>query len=316
MAPFADNTLTTMGELRRFEKPAVWMHLRKYRAHPVVVRAHESYRPLARLLRGIAFYSAQLVSIGDSSLPEKRKLKELARYVQVVVGEAAVERAADDDTLAITKADVLRISAEIAGKETFLEGIAAAEPIADAALRYGLTQLDQLDVDIAEATGTIGREVEAEFAQLNANVADVSRVEQQLLRGFALLHRHRLGEAQALDELRGALPRAKEMLPAGRPPALKELDALEGQLTAQLERVKAVTEQLAPDLAEYEGCQQELDALRAHNVERARLARMSLILWARSHRNLGKGIAVPPAIDIGGMLKSTAMSAAKAAVPF
>jgi hypothetical protein len=314
MAPFADNTFTTLGELKRFEKPPVWVHLRKYRVHPMVLKAQEDYRPLARLLRGIGFYSAQLVSIGDSSLSEEKKLKELARYLEVVVRQAAEDEEAAD--WGITPADIDRIAKEIKAQETFLGGVNAAEPLVSATMRFGLKLLDKLEVDVTEASSAIGREVEAEFADVNANVADVDRIQQQFLRGFALLQEYRLGDAKALDQLRGAVPLAREALPAAKTPSTKELEAFEAQLGATLQRVETAKKQLAPELAEYEARQQELDMLRAQSVERAKLGRMTLILWARSHRNLGKGIAVPPAIDIGGMIKSTALGAAKAAIPF
>jgi hypothetical protein len=314
MAPFADNTFTTIGELRKFEKPAVWVHLRKYRGHASVVKAQEDYVPLSKLMRGIAFYSAQLVSIGDSGLTEEKKLKELARYLEVVVQLPSTDEDAPD--WGITRADIDKIAAEIKRKQSFLEGVNAAEPLVSATMRYGLKLLDKLDLDITEAAGAIGREVDAEFAAVNANVADVERVQQQLLRGFALLQQHRLGEEKALEQLRAAIPLAREVLPAGKRPSGKDLDAFEGQLDAQLRRVELARKQLNPDVTEYEGCQLELDQLRNHNIERAKLARLTLILWARSHRNLGKGIAVPAAIDISGMIKSSALGAVKAAIPF
>ncbi len=314
MAPFADNTMTSIGELRKFEKPAVWVHLRKYKAHPAVAKIQDDAKPLSRLMRGIAFYSAQMVSIGESGISEERKLKELARYLDVIVRESAGDEEAKD--WGVTPEDIDRITKEIKSKENFLDGVAAAEPIVAATLRYGLKQLDKLDAGVAEATGAIGRDVEAEYADVNANVADIERVQQQLLRGFALLHEYRLGDEKALEQLRKAVPLARETLPAGKKPSTKDVDALEATLTAQLQRVEAATKQLAPQLAEYEGSQLELDALRATTVERLRLGRVTLILWARSHRNLGMGIAVPPAIDLAGMIKSSALGAAKAAIPF
>jgi hypothetical protein len=314
MAPFADNTMTSIGELRKYEKPPVWIHLRKYRTLPSVVKLQEEAKPLSRLLRGIGFYSMQMVSIGDSGLSEAKKNAELARYLQVVVREAAADEEAAE--WGVTPADIDRVCEDIKKKETFLEGIAAAEPLIDASLRYGLKVLDRLDVGVGEAASSISREVEAAYAEVNANVADVERVQQQLLRGFALLHEYRLGDDKALEKLRASVPLAKEQLAAGKKPSGKDLDAFEAQLEGQLKRVEAARKQLAPDVADYEGSQLELDALRAITVERLRLGRTTMILWARSHRNLGKGIAVPASIDLAGILKSSALGAVKAAIPF
>ncbi len=314
LATFADNTVATIGNVQRFEQPGVWVYLRNHREHPAVLKAAEHRIRLARLLRGIAFYSVQMVAIGDARLPEERKLTELARHLEVVVRQASSEPEAED--WGVTPADIDRIVGEITQQTTFLDGVAAAEPLVNGSKRYGLKLVDTLDEDIAEATSAIGRAVAAEFAEVNENVAAVGRVQQRLLRGFALLHQHRLGDPQALEQLRAAVPLAREALPPGKPPSARDLDALEVQLAAQLERVETAKKQLVPDLADYERSQRELDDLRAAHVEQARLARVTLMFWAGSHRNLGRGIAVPPAIDIPGLLTSGAVGVTKAISPF
>jgi hypothetical protein len=54
--------------------------------------------------------------------------------------------------------------------------------------------------------------------------------------------------------------------------------------------------------------------LRTQARESARLGRITLITWARSHRNLAAGIAVPASIDVMSMVKSAA-GQAKSLVP-
>jgi len=48
---------------------------------------------------------------------------------------------------------------------------------------------------------------------------------------------------------------------------------------------------------------------RTQAREEARLGRITLITWARSHRNLANGIAVPASIDVMSMVRSAAEQA-------
>jgi hypothetical protein len=95
-----------------------------------------------------------------------------------------------------------------------------------------------------------------------------------------------------------------EQLPPGRPPTAKQLEAAELELVGQLQRLKLLKEQLGPEFAIYKETQRELEMLRIQAEDRARMGRVTLVLWARSHKNLGLGVAVPPAIDVMGMLKA------------
>ena len=72
---------------------------------------------------------------------------------------------------------------------------------------------------------------------------------------------------------------------------------------------------LQPRFNEYHAEMRELDDLMFSLEESCRKMRVSVILWARSHANLAAGIAVPPQIDVAGMLTGAASNAAKKVVP-
>jgi hypothetical protein len=81
----------------------------------------------------------------------------------------------------------------------------------------------------------------------------------------------------------------------------------------QLDRIRRLKEQLVPEFTIYKECQRELETLRIINEERARLGRATLVLWARSHKNLGVGVPVPPVIDVVGLVQRATGAAAGAA---
>ncbi|HUL59712.1 MAG TPA: hypothetical protein VLU43_10575 [Anaeromyxobacteraceae bacterium] len=312
MTPFADNTIKTIGEMGRLSKPPIWVHLRRFRQSPAVVRTLEDNIPVRKLLRNIAFYSAQVVSLNDSALPEKKKIKELVRYMREVVKPAVEDSDAAD--WGVTIPDLDPILDQVTKKETFLEALGALEPLVNAVLQYGLKLQNRVDGDITTAGEDVDRQIDVEFTTVIENANAIEAVQQRTLRGLALLFRYRLGDAAALKELKEEVPSARELL--GSPvPSGKDLAAVEATLAAQLDRLKAAREQLAPDLADYRDSKVELDTLRVSVLEYARTARITLILWARSHRNLGRGVAVPPVIDVTGLLMGAASKAAGALIP-
>ena len=80
VGPFAENTVGMIGEVQRATKPVVWIHLKKYDNLPAVADARRAYAPARTLMRGVALYSTQVVSVYESSLPEERKAAELVMF--------------------------------------------------------------------------------------------------------------------------------------------------------------------------------------------------------------------------------------------
>jgi hypothetical protein len=123
-----------------------------------------------------------------------------------------------------------------------------------------------------------------------------------------------MGGNAALDSLRAIDPESAETLPAGKKPSAAALDAVEKQILGRVETLGQLHSRLDPQFEVYKAEQGELEQLRTQAREAARLGRITLITWARSHRNLASGIAVPAQIDIMSMVKGAA-GQAKSLVP-
>src|SRR5262245_31953788 len=70
LSPFAQNTVGLIGEVQRANKPLEWVYLKKYESLPEVLQARRAAGPARDLMRGIALYSTQIVSIYESPLSE------------------------------------------------------------------------------------------------------------------------------------------------------------------------------------------------------------------------------------------------------
>jgi hypothetical protein len=311
MGPFGENTITMVGEMQKFNRPAPWVYLKKFQVHPEVRKGMPILQETRRLLRGVAFYSMQITSLNESKLSDRRKLQELARYLKEIVRPTLPAEMGGGS--AFSQEDFDDLLKDLASRETFLDGLSAAQPLVNAAQAHGLLLFDQFDDRLVVIAEAINGEIEAQFAPLKRNIVELEALQERAMEGVTLLYRYRLGEAEALPALRTLYPPVVEQLPTGKSPTAKQLEAAELELVAQLQRIKGLKEQLTPEFMVYKESQRELETLRILNEERSRLGRATLVLWARSHKNLGMGVGVPPAIDVMGLLKTATGAAAGSA---
>jgi hypothetical protein len=302
MGPFGENTISMVGEMQKFNRPAPWVYLKKYQGHAKVGEILPTQVASRRLMSGVALYSMQITSLNESRLSEPKRIQALARYLEEIVRPVLPTEAVPET--AFSKEELDDVLKEVRKAETFLGGLAAAQPLVNAVQSRGLQLFNRLDEQVGMAASAISGEVEGEFAPLKRNIVELELLQERAMQGVTLLYKYRLGEVESLPALRAVYPPVAEQLPPGRPPTAKQLEAAELELVGQLQRLKLLKEQLGPEFAIYKETQRELEMLRIQAEDRARMGRVTLVLWARSHKNLGLGVAVPPAIDVMGMLKA------------
>ena len=312
VSPFAQNTVGLIGEVQRANRPLEWVYLKKYETLPVVVDARRTYAPARELMRGIATYSTQIVSIYESPLSESRKAQELARYLDETIRARLKDNPRADEFL--TQAELDKAVQGARSAATFMGALGAAQPVVAAALAYGNTLFDEMDTAIGRADQELSSRIEAENAPVKRERERLETLQVSEVTSYRLLTEYRMGSDSALDSLRAVDPEASEWLPAGKKPSTGSLDGAEKQLRERVDAIGQMHDKLDPQFAIYKAEQGELDDLRTQAREAARLGRITLITWARSHRNLANGIAVPASIDVMGMVRSAA-GQAKSLVP-
>jgi hypothetical protein len=307
VAPFAQNTVGMIGEVQRVSKPVVWVQLKPYESLPSVQAVREANLPTRALMRGVALYSTQIVSIYGSPISESRKVAELAAYLHDTVRPTLVS--VDTAGQFISQSEYDAAVRDMRSAKTFLAALSAAQPIVSGALAFGNAKYDVVSQRIDAAADDISRRVEAEFGPLKEQMATLQAVHFKRVEAYALLSRYRLGEAAALDSLRASDPELTEVLPPGKRPSSAALDGAEEVLLKRMATIQSLREQLETDFSNYRAQQLELDELRTQANESVRLGRITLILWSRSHQNLAQGIKIPAAIDVMGMVKGAATKA-------
>jgi hypothetical protein len=301
--------------MRRIEAPPVWIRLRPYFSHPTVLEARKTARPLLELVRGVNAYSLQVVSLNEARVADETKVKELVKFLHGASQQALLNEA-DVAEIALTAQRREELFKEIGKKERYMDALLAAEPIVNAVLSRGLDLADAVDAAIWRSVNAIEGEVQEQYGPMLANRGALLALQEKTLQAEAWAEGLAFGDEAAADALRRNVPVLAEYLPAGRKPTPKDQAAMVAALSAQALRIKAALDQLEPQYQAYRESVLELDQLRAKTTENAKLARSVLMLWARSHKNLARGVEVPPMFDLAKIVMSSATSAAKTVLPF
>ena len=312
VSPFAQNTLGLIGEVQRATKPVQWVYLKKYEGLESVRAARKAGLPAQDLMRGVAMYSTQIVSIYESPLSDTRRAEELSNYLDETVRERIRNVPLKESFLSQAQLDTAVTNVRAA--HSFMNALGAAQPVVSAALSYGNALYDSLDLCLNIAAFDIASRIEAEFAPLKRELDTVGDLQVRAAHCYSLLAQYRNGDPTTLDSLRAIDPESAAAMPKGRKPSNATLDAAERRLLARVQTAESLHSGLDARFAVYQAEMGELDALRTQAFEGSRLGRITLITWARSHRNLAAGITVPASIDVMSLVRNAA-SQAKSLIP-
>jgi hypothetical protein len=260
-------------------------------------------------------YSLQVVSLNEARITDRTKVRELVRFLRGASQQALI-KPADAGEIGLTPERFEEIVKNIDTKDEYMKALQAAEPIVNAVLTRGLELADATDAAISKAASAIEADVQAEYKAMLANRQALLRLQERTLQSLALAESIGYGNDTAVAELRKATPVLAEYLPPSKTPSAKEQAAVVGVLSGQALRVKTALDQLDPQYQAYREAVLELDELRARTTENAKLARSVLMLWARSHKNLARGVEVPPMFDLAKIVMNSAGTAAKGILPF
>ncbi len=318
MQPFAENTVTAIGEMRRIEAPPVWIRLRPYYGHPLVLEARAAAKPLRDLMRGVNAYSLLVVALNEATISDRAKCRELAKYLRGA-SQQALLKDADEAEIALTAERRDAIVKEVEAKEKYMDALVAAEPIVNAVLTRGLALSDNVDAALTNAAVAIEAEVQAQYKPMLTNRAALLVLQERTILAQTWGEALTFADDGAVEQLRKAIPVVASALPAGHEPDEKDRRAIVAALSAQAARIKTALDQIDPEYQAYRESVLELDQLRAKTTENAKLARSVLMLWARSHKALARGVEVPPMFDLAKIVMGGATSAtgtARGLLPF
>jgi len=311
MGPFAENTTAMLAEAQAVLQPLPWRHLRRYQAQARNDKAMQAEVDAVRgIFRGIGIYSLQVVSLNASRLSEGERARLLASYFDDVL--QPILDAGMEGELGLTRGMVDTTLTNIRSAPTYMDAIRAADPMVYTVVQFSIERIDRVEAKTVPAFEQITSLIEVGFAPTRAEIARLDSTEAADVRAYLTLQDYRVGKATR-EAVIAADPLLARVL-AGKN-EVAEYEEAQRILRERLAATDATRAQLIPRQAEYREEIGEVMDLGVELQRRIRAARMMLVYWLRAHRNLAQGVQVPPAINVGGILGSSAKKAVGAVAP-
>jgi hypothetical protein len=313
MTPFSENAGTLFGEAVKVSRPFQWKHCKPYLFIPEFNSMIVSAKPLLIVLRGVVYYSNQVVAINNSKLSDSEKNIRLAAYLSETLDKAVQNQKLD--SMALDKLGTQETFDNIRNAETYLDGIAAASPIVNAVVMAIQNRLDEIQNSIPSIISGFDREIENDYGGTRKNYVGLRKLQEQLMLSVTRLYRARMGATTEMDSLLQENSSLRQFIPTADKVTPAQLASAETYLLEQLHQIDVMLGQLDNARIEYIAKQDELTTWRIQLEEKILIARNSMTIWAQSHRNLGAGIPVPPLFDVGGFASGLLGKAANVIVP-
>lgn len=313
MAPFSDNAGTLFGEAAKIGRPFKWKYLKSHTNIPEFQRLRVQGEPIIKTLSGIVYYSQQVVAINNSSLKDKEKNKQLARYLSDILQKATEKGRLD--SLGLDRQSLKQVLDNIPKAETYLDAIGEASPIINSVVLFVQNRLDELQFDIQAVIVSLDRIIESEFIATRSNFIGLKGSQEKSMHTVTVLYDMMRGQQEILDTLLQMDKSLNQFFPSSPTYNTSQLEAAELYLLDRLKHIDIMIQQLSNDVAEYHAKQDEMENWRINVDERIKVARNAMTVWAQSHRNLGAGIPVPPLIDVSGFASGLVGTAVNKVVP-
>ena len=313
MSPFSDNAATMFGEAVKISRPFQWKYMKAYTSVPNFQDLISRSIPLLGALQGIVYYSNQVVAINNSRLSDRSKNQQLALYLNEVMEKALEEQRID--SLQLGKLNAAPVLENIRNAKTYLDGLAAANPIINSVVLAIQRRLDEIQNNIPLILVAFDHEIEKDFAAPRKNYERLQTLQEKYMLSTTRLYMARMGDRAELDTLLQEDAELSQIIPSVSNVTPEQLTVADTYLFNQLRQIDIMMHQMDEAKAEYIAKQDELITWRTQVDEKIMIARTAITIWAQSHRNLGSGIPVPPLIDVAGFASGLVGSAAKTVIP-
>jgi hypothetical protein len=301
LAPFAENTIAMTGDINYGLWQARPVYLRPHIEGPEVQNYAEKWAKIRRVLNGIVAYSVEVVTLSESLLDGPERAVALANFLELMLQPVLEEPRPE---LHLTPEQILDIIASVRQQEKLFDALMAAQPLVDEVSRSTGEVLDDMTLAQKNAADEVTQSIDLEYAEILHFSETLKDQQITALQNAQRLHDYRHGDSGAFQTLMKNDASLAEVVQNEANPSTADLQAIEQRLIYKLSVIKSLKEQLDPDLEMYRMQQKELyDLLRIANAS-LKKAKISVIVWARSHRKLAAGVMDPAKIDVFNLMNS------------
>jgi hypothetical protein len=295
--PFGENVTVMMGDVSAdVRKP---FYIKQYVEGPSREEYAAEWANMRKTMRGIVLYSSQVVNIAQSPMTERKKPNALANTLKEIMSGVPDQRLTD---VGITREELKEIIRNIEIQDTMLAALGHAQPLIDRIASYVDNSFERVEVALNKLIRDIDARMDERWGLNRENVELLYGLQNLTFRSYALLYKYREGDAASLAALRTNDLALQTALGKDKAVSEKELEATESQIMARLKNLNLIREQIMPQVERYLLEARERDELYNQHKEVGKKLRLTVMLWARAHRNLAAGIPVPPEFDLYSVL--------------
>lgn len=296
MQPFSDNTTVMFQEAAKVDRPFQFKALAAYKDVAKFTELKEEAKPIINALKGISYYSNQLVAISNSPLSQREKNEQLALYVKDVLER--VDHQERLDKLGLTYRQVDSTIVEIKKAETYREGIKAADPAIKSMVLSLFDRLSTLEIMIADVIQTFEEKIYNDHELAIKNYYEFKSLQDKNQYSLTQLYAAQSGLENSLDSLIVADKALAKYFPSDKDRSQQAYQEAEEYLLKRLTTIDSMLLQLEDDKVEFMDIKREISEWHIQADEKIKIARNSLIVWSQSHKNLGQGVVTPAILGI------------------
>ncbi|WP_143525178.1 hypothetical protein [Labilibacter marinus] len=301
MQPFSDNTNVLFNEAMKISRPFQFKSLSTYTDITAYTSIKQKSLPLIHALKGIVYYSNQLVAISNSSMSENGKNDQLAKYLSDAFER--VKHKERMDSIGLSYSQVEFSLGEIRKAETYREGIEASDPIINTIVLSLSDRLDEIEALIGEVIVSFDANIYNDTKATIDNYITLKKLQNSTQKKITQLYYAQSIDASYIDSLIISDHSIVPYLKKERSLEQADYDTAEELLFKRLANIDTMLRQLDDDKKEYMDMKEEISRWHSQVDEKISIARNAIIVWSQSHKNLGKGIEVPPLIGIDSFLE-------------
>lgn len=312
LTPFANSMISVAGEIQYSLLQNQATHLATLTPGPAYSKFQIRKEKMRNIIRSVISYSIQIVTLGESKIPEAQKAAGLADYLEGI--KKPVLKSPEPE-LNITPEQLDEIIRNVRQQKNLLDAIGAAQPIINEVADEMGDLADEAKIYMDSAYNEIAGEWRNKYGATLWADNEVKEGQLRAIKALYHLKQFRTGVTNSIDSVYIADPQLKEVVRPGKKVTASDIFELEKRLTYKLTTLSDMRKQFEPDILFFYQGLDELDQVRAAYNKALRDARNAVILWSRAHNQLSQGVTDPAQIDILGLMMNTAKKASPIPIP-
>lgn len=298
--PFAEYTITLAADIEYGLSRSTVHYLREFHNDPVIVEHGHMWDGVRMILKGVVAYSVEVTTLGSSTLSGPERCDKFAEFVDNLVRPVLRTY---PGVLRATEGDLDMLCMNIREEKDLLGALGQAQPLIDELARVS----DGVFDGVGDGLDVVVDYLVTKIDSMNADIIGyhnlVRTLQSNVFAALVILGEYRRGDPTAMQRLFELDPQLIELTDNDIKLSIKELQAIEDRLLFKAQKAREFKEQLAPDLELYRNQQAEAAALYNNARQQLTKARITIVVWSRSHRNLAQGIVDPAKVNIFDLTK-------------